>query len=118
MSKDININDLILKQEPPNNNDEPEWEDSIFIAIITKSKDKFKYCDVNIIDWPNRNIVHPSDIEDIEATIEEYKLKTGTWKLKVIVHYNKSPDTPNGPGEWESELEIIEIEQLKDIQNE
>lgn len=91
---------------------EPEWEDAIIVATITETENEFKSCEVEIDEWMNRNLVHPSDIEDIEMTLEEYELKPGIWKLKIHVHWEKGIDTPNGPGEWDSELHITELENL------
>lgn len=91
---------------------EPEWKDAIIIANITETDNEFKSCEVEIEEWVNRDVVHPSDIEDIEVTLEEYELSLGRWKLEIHVHWEKGIDTPDGPGEWDSELHINHLEKL------
>lgn len=109
----LNEDDFSFDKNPADiYSEEPEWEDAIIIATITETEDEFKSVDVEIEEWLNRDIVHPSDIEDIEMTLAEYELELGKWKMEIHVHWEKSPDTPNGPGEWDSELHINMLERI------
>jgi len=94
--------------------EEPDWEDAVFTVIVSDSTSKYRECDVDIIDWPNKDVVNPSDIEDIESTLDEYELKRGTWKLKIHCHWIKTQATFDVAEEYECEMEITELEQLKE----
>jgi len=109
----------IAQAVQPEANDEckePDWEDAIFIVVVSESTSEYRQRDVDIIDWPNKDVVNPGDIEDIESTLDEYDLKLGTWKLQIHCNWSKSQATFDVAEEWECEMEITELEKLPDVE--
>ncbi len=106
--KDIVAEAVPLKDEAP----EPPWEDAILTISVSKSTDEYRYCDVTIEEWHNKDLVHPSDLESIENTLEDYELKTGKWKVQINVTWSENPATPDCPADWDDDLDVTELEKL------